>query len=438
MRYIKQLIICTFIIGLFILPAIVQCKVPEKKEVTVYSLNLWDGKSYSSTFSPEEVEKIYVIANKPSVFSVRKTEVYYWPITKEYKANWFEKNELVKGTMEVLQNDKVIKKNSLQNYSFLFPEGQFSDKIEIFIGNKADQVYVDFKKEQEQYYKKVQKYYEEQQKYEEKIKEWLEKKKEDKEILEDNLPKIPEQPEPFQGFITEPQQAFILNLEKGNYRIRVKNEKGEVISGTEKELMVFTNRRSGIGYQVLSEEKWTYPETSNELEDILYMEGEQVFFFKPYNAEEYPEKGYAKLSSLHKPETDRLSEDRWRWVYLTGRTDDILQIVKNGHVVEEVTANPYYVKQSPGYALGYEIIEWDESVQSPPTFTGYKVNINVDGQYTIIMLDKEKNIIQKGIRVIRPIKENNTCWLFVVALLPFILGMGITIWKRRLKSDKIL
>ena len=49
----------------------------------VYGLTLFDGGQYQGTFCPEEIGTIYLVAGVASVFSPRRTDVYYWPLTKE-------------------------------------------------------------------------------------------------------------------------------------------------------------------------------------------------------------------------------------------------------------------------------------------------------------------------------------------------------------------
>ena len=162
------------------------------------------------------------------------------------------------------------------------------------------------------------------------------------------------------------------------------------------------------------------------------MEGERTIYLQPHDAAEYLEKGYAKLSQLHKPETDQLSEDTWRWIPLAPSNNQTLQLLKNSKVVEEIKEQPYQVVQTSGYALGYEIKKWEQQgANRPPTFRGYKLNINVDGKYTVRMLDENGQIMTTSIREIRPIKDKNSNWLFVISLIPFLLGIFVVVWRKQ-------
>lgn len=407
-----------FIILVLVFPIAVSiAKVPESREEIVYGLSLWNGQNYASTFCPEEVNKIYMIADTPSVFSVRETEVYYWPITKEYKADWHKKNKLLEGTLEVLQGGKVIKKFETKKYAFRYPDKGFPRELNLLIGQEAENAYNNFEQSQDEYKNKLKQYYQRQQEYKEKTNN-------------ENL--LLKKPVPPTGHITEPQQSFIVELSQGNYIIQFRNSSGNVIPATKKELTVFTRRRSGISYKVFPETKWTYPEFSDEMNDILYMRGKRTLYFQPYDAVEYPEKGYTKLSELHKPETDQLSQNKWRWAHLRLHKQGILQLLKNGKVIKEIEEKPYFVQQSSGYELGYKIIEWEQgNSKSSPSFSGYELDITIDGSYSVRMLDQNGKVLTASIREIRPINDENTSWLFIISLVPLFLGGIIFAYRKR-------
>lgn len=426
-RYIKIIII-----ELFLITSICQAEVPESKEEIVYELNLWNGRNFIITFCPQTIEEIYIMADESNIFSVRETEVYYWPITKEYKANWFKKNDMLGGYLEILKNNKVVKKIETKMYSLKYVKDKNTEELELLIGKQAQDTYNEFKEKKNKYVESVRNYYAAMQKYEKEISNLLEKKDEKgKSYIEDNMPKQPKEPLSLKEYISEPEKSFILKLNEGNYKIRFRDENGKIVPGTEKKLIVFTNRRIGLGYKVLPEERWTYPDVSNESGDILYIEGKQTIFIQAFNAAEYPERGYAKLFQLPIPESSQLSENVWRWVHLTPRyQEEKLQLIRDGKVINEITQKPYYVKQTQGHTLGYEIVEWGEDIQSPPTFNGYRLEISGDGRYSIRMLDKNGKILINSIRQIRPVVGQNISWLFIISMIPFFTGMGILLWRK--------
>ena len=42
--------------------------------------------------------------------------IYYWPLTNRYLADWESKNQLVSGTLEILDGNKLISTIELDKY----------------------------------------------------------------------------------------------------------------------------------------------------------------------------------------------------------------------------------------------------------------------------------------------------------------------------------
>ena len=50
--------------------------------------------------APKGIDRIYLLANTNNVLNALETEVYFWPITNEYMANWFESKEVIGAKLE--------------------------------------------------------------------------------------------------------------------------------------------------------------------------------------------------------------------------------------------------------------------------------------------------------------------------------------------------
>ena len=405
--------------------------VSENKEEFVYELNLWNGKNFNFTFCPQAIREIYIMANEYNIFNLKRTEVYYWPITREYKANWYKKNESISGYLEILKDNKVIKKIEPEIYSLKY--NNITKESKLLIGEKAQDEYNQFQEKQKRYLESIRSYYEERQKYEEKIYNLLEEGGELKTFLDDETTlSKPKEPIALTEFVSEPEKALVLKINEGNYKIIYKDESGKAIQGTEKELIAFTNRRNGIGYQIFPEESWINTHNSNEIGDILYIEGNQTVFIKPFNSTEYPALGYSKLSALPIYEPRKIRENVWKWVYLSPGYQEVkLELVNNGEVVYETTQKPYYIKQIQGYALGYEIVDWTEDLSITPTFIGYKVEISDAGKYIIRMIDKNNKTLDYSVRQVCNIYSQNIIWLFLISILPVAIGIIVLLKKNK-------
>lgn len=95
-------------VGLAALASILLAR-PSRADLTdrerqfVYGLNVFTATEYVSTFAPASIDTIYVLADHVGVLDPKFTEVYFWPITNDYRADWTALNELVPGTLEVLR-----------------------------------------------------------------------------------------------------------------------------------------------------------------------------------------------------------------------------------------------------------------------------------------------------------------------------------------------
>src|SRR5690606_29024145 len=96
---------------------------PVMEEQFVYSVSPWTGQEYAGTFAARQARTVYLMADFTSIVNSQRTKVYYWPITGEYMADWFDMREDVPGTLEILQNGKVVQSFEKTLYSYYFPAG---------------------------------------------------------------------------------------------------------------------------------------------------------------------------------------------------------------------------------------------------------------------------------------------------------------------------
>ena len=59
--------------------------VPERREEFIYSIVAFQGDEYTGTFSREDSEKIYFLADRDNFLIGQNTFVYFWPITEEWR-----------------------------------------------------------------------------------------------------------------------------------------------------------------------------------------------------------------------------------------------------------------------------------------------------------------------------------------------------------------
>ncbi len=438
----KLIISLGVFIGLvFHLPSLSWAQAPVMREQLVYGLNVFNGKGYGGTFAPQSEDTIYLIADKDNAVSARMTLVYFWPITAKYMAGWQTLNEEVKGTLEILREGKVIKSLKKRDNCLYYPEGYWGETSILYTDEKAREAYEKYKKVVDEYYKAVSDYYKARMEYRKKMDEFLEKTKKLREAgkklspkeVEKMIPKEPKPPEAPKFYVTEPRKDYIINLPVGTYKIRIKAEDGTIVQDSEKNLVVFTSRRTGgTGYEIIPGNRWTKRESCDDPARIIYAAGKNTLYFRPFHQDEYNELYYNKLED---PQNFG-REERWRWVHITPIKDVLLVFLKKGKIIQKIENIPYYVKQIPGPELGYNIIEYkkEEMPDTRPTFEGYKLDLSPElakGKYEINLEKKDgKGFVRGGAREIRLVKKENSKYLYPWSIFPLLVGLVIFIERR--------
>lgn len=378
----------------FYLKSLSLAQAPIFSEQLVYSLNVYDGKGYAGTFTPQTGDTIYLIANKDSAISARITWVYFWPTTAEFMAGWQTLNEELEGTLEILKERKLIKLLKKRDNALYYPRGYWGETSVLCIDKNAHTHYEKYKKAVDEYYKKISEYYKTRTEYRKKMDEFLGGVEEKRDVgvegpLDIEIPKEPKPPEAPKFYVTEPRKDYIINLPVGRYQIRIRAEDGTIVQDSEKYLVVFASRRvGGIGYEIIRDNRWTLLESCSDPGKAIQGRGAKILYLRAYYQDEYNELYYNKLKD---PQTSG-NIDQWKWFNINPIKNVALLLLKEETEVERIERKPYYVKQIFGKGLRYNIIEFGQNKLSQhvrPTFEGYKLNLSSKdpGKYEIILLD---------------------------------------------------
>ena len=423
------LLICTLLAGVS-----VEAAPPQREKQNVYGITPWTGKEYGGTFAPKGVDKIYLLAGTDNVLNTLETEVYFWAITNEYMANWFESKEVVDGKLRILQDGKEIRLLERQPYTHVYPQGFYAGISELVTGDEAEKKYQEYQDAIEDYWTATSEFREAYAAYEEQMGAILQEVMETGKTYEEHeLPKPPEQPSPPIWYVTGVAEAFVVNLPVGEYVIQTLDSSGRLVEGTEKKLKVFQERRTGIGYQIIPESKWTRPVQSDDASQILYLEGKRTMYMKAVHEAEYNQHDYLRMTSLEKPLAGKGAESAYMWVHMDEVPDCKVQVLQGGEVIQEVSPKPYYVSQTPGYALGYNIVEFDPDAPElhgrQPSFEAIKLELE-PGSYQIRVVDGSGQVLKGSLREIRSINAVPSWQLYVLSALPLVIGLVVTSRRR--------
>jgi len=432
------LVASVFIVCLAITTGSVLAAAPVKEKQIVYGLTPWDGKEYSGTFAPQVVDTIYLLADVENIVNLMETEVYFWPITGEFMADWFGHREVIEGTLRVSENGKEVATYEKRFYAYSYPEG-YGKKVDLLLDERAQAGYEDYQDAMDAYWDASSEYRDAKAEWDELMSKILKEVQETGQYKKEaEIPKPPKQPEAPKYYVSKPKDSFIVKLPAGNYTVEVVDRDGQVVPGSKKRLVVFKERREGIGYEIVPESKWTRPVNSDDPSQLMYAEGNRTIYVKPFYEKEYDRYFYTKMTKIHEPLTGQGTQGTYQWVHTKPVEDVKVQLLRNGQVVQEIERKPYYVKQTPGYALGYDIVEFDpdkeELAGKNPTFEAYKVEIKADETGSVLrIVDSNGNVVPGSVRTIRGINDLSGWVLYLIPFFTLVIGLVIYIWRRSLK-----
>jgi hypothetical protein len=420
-----RLLILSFLLSI---PALVFAQAPEQTEAFVYGINAAIPGAVIGTFAPPIVGEIYLMADDTSILSPRRTRVYYWPITNEYRAAWSQLNEQVDGVLEVLQGGQLVATYEQMPYTIHFSAGEGAAKPQLFIGDEAFKANDRFLADQMAYRQATEDYQVARE-------EWLEAARQAQARGEDStdLPPSPIAPKPFNTFSTGLNSGYPVDLEEGTYQIQTRLEDGTILQESKRDLVVFAPRRTAVGYEVIPEARWTFPEELNDLSDAILGEDDTVLYLKPHIVREYPAIAYERLQDPQSASDASRSE--WTWVSGETLDEGILEIVQNGEVEGRIPLESYFVKQVPGKEFGYEILPYDPNnpdLTPRVDFTGYRVKLSADQPaYEVRLRSLDDELLLGSDREVRVVQPVSLPALLLISSLPLAFGAVLILWRRR-------
>src|SRR5262249_9617472 len=145
---------------------------------------------------------------------------------------------------------------------------------------------------------------------------------------------------------------------------------GQIVAGSARTVLAFASRRTGIGYTVIPENRWTLPVNVDGTE-TLYVGKPGVFYAQPFATAEYNDLAYTRL---HEPQSTGGRPDGWVWVHQQALSSRLVLEFRDGSP-HRVAFLPYYVDQSAGTALGYSIAPYtaDRFPGETPSFSAYRI-----------------------------------------------------------------
>jgi hypothetical protein len=406
----------------------VHAQTPKKERAFVYGINAAFAATYLGTFAPDSASAIYLLADQTSVISPRITEIYFWPITNEYQADWNLVNEPVPGKLEILRGGQLLMSVDPTKYSIQFtPRGTSAD-AKLYLGAEAEQAQAQFKAKQDAYQQASSAYVEAHRQWIVAMDAAVSERAAGKNVA---IPPEPQRPAPIDTFSNGLNDGFPIKLAPGNYQIQVRSPDGAIAQQSRRDLVVFAPRRVAVGYTVVPETRWTTPDQVTDLSDAILGQPGNNLYLQPHVIREYPARAYALLQN---PQARDVETSEWTWVSGEPLHDSQLQIVVGDQVADQRALTPYSVKQLEDTALGYEVRPYVPGSTSPsnPDFTAYPIRLDASGTgYSVRLVSPQGTVVDGSTRHVRAPAQLPFALLLLLAAAPLVAGAFVILRRRR-------
>ena len=419
--------------------------VPARTESLVYSILAFNGRDYSETFAPETADTIYLIAGADSFLSVRKTLVYFWPLTGELKTDAANLDEEIAGTLECAGGGRELRSFEPVRYTYFNVRGEYELNWRVARGAEADAEMRRFQDIVARYRAAMDDYQNRAMAYEERLAsltsriQGLRDRGRDVTSLVDELTELkkPREPAAPTDYVVPPvgiRQAFILNLPQGTYTLRLLNPDGSVMEGSEKRLVVFDRRRAAsVGYEVIPGDKWTRPVLSHTPSGILYVDGSTTMYLRPFFQDEYNDRSYQKAIR----NDARGNPSLMTWVRIQQVPKATIEARTGATAAVTISEQPFFVEQLSGATLGYRIVPFDaqgEHEGQEPSLIAFRVPMSRDrAVIRLRTLDARGAVLPGSEREIRvPDRGRTGLLLLLTALAPLaVMAVVLVVRSRR-------
>ncbi len=417
-------------------------EVPVRTEQLIWSALAFNGRDYSPAFAAESSDTIYLLAGADNFLSARKTLVYWWPITSEWRTDTDSLNVQFPGTLELRSARGTVTKRQLEQYTYFNVKGEYELNWNVVTGEAARRELDKYAALYESYFKAMRDYQQRSARFDEEM-----------QSLSMRIMKLREQGGDFAGLLaqmqalrkpeappaptyyvvppSEMQQAFILNLAPGRYWIRLVNPDGSVMEGSEKALVVHDRSRSdGIGFEVIPSDKWTRPEASVTPSSVLYVNAGADLYLRPYFESEFNDLAYEKTLNTSARGNPTIS----KWVRIQQVPHASIVLERPGAPAARLDEQRFFVEQSRGSGLGYTIQPFDPAgahKDKEPNLIAFRVPIDRKAPaMRFHALDGKGEVLRGSERQIRVVNGMPSAWLLVLLTALPLLVMAVVLVVR--------
>ena len=426
-----------------------QGDVHDRDEQLVYSLTVFNGSGYSSTFSPESSDIIHLLADTDNFLALRKTFVYYRPADDALKIDTSLLDATVDGFLEISGGAVDSQHLPMEDYTYYSLRSDGAANWRTATGPEAHLVYLDYAEKLRRYREGMDDYRLDRATYDYMVSELERRIREQREtggdvarleaVLRDlAAPARPRFPEEYAARPVRVERAFVVNLPAGSYRARLVRSDGRILEGSEKRIMAFGRLgEPTVGYEVIPGDKWNRPVESSSNDSVIHIDGSSDLYLIAYHQHEYTDLFYEKLVRNDARGSPGLKQR----VSFQVVPDVRLAVLDRDGSVTIIETRPYFVDQERSGSYGYRIVPFDGDGahrNREPGFEAFHVERDRYGtRIRVALVDRQGDTIDTSRRRIRLLAGSPSAGPLVpLAFLPLAVGVGVGIARLKITARK--
>lgn len=426
-----------------------QGEIHDRDEQLVYSLTVFNGNGYSSTFSPESSDTIYLLADRDNFLALRKTFVYYRPADDALKIDTTLLDATVDGFLEISGGAVDSQHLMMEDYTYYNLRSDGAANWRTATGPEAHLAYLDYTEKIRRYREGMDDYRLDRATYDYMVDE-LERRIREQRLTGGDVARLeavlrglaaparPRFPEEYAARPVRVERAFVVNLPAGRYRARLVRSDGKILEGSEKTIMAFGRLgEPTVGYEVIPGDKWNRPVESRSNDSVIYVDGSSDLYLIAYHQHEFTDLFYEKLVRNDATGSPGLR----RRVSFQVVPDVRLAVRDRDRPITTVETLPYFVDQERSGSYGYRIVPFDADgahLNREPGFEAFHVERDRYGtRIQVALVDRQGDTIATSRRRIRLLDGSSSAGALVpLAFLPLAVGVGVGIARLKITSRK--
>ena len=400
-----------------------------------------NGTEYRRIPYPPQAGPLVVLAGTAMALEAQYAPVNYWPITREYLADFSGEPRVVGGRFELTApgGEEIFPEET--PIVLWYPQGVGAGPSSLEHGPRALALYQEYLETARASAEAIRAYQQAVAEAQAAAEGWLRMKAEGRENLPPPPPELtlPE-PEPYQAYASEPRPAALLALPEGRYTLRIRDAAGGIVPGSERQVISFAPLDHAVGYVVRPADRWTQPVFNFARDEAIYTTGHTDLYLQPVPIVSYPAHHYARLFQPQTLEADDATRTLWVPApQAEGPAPSYsLALWDGGRRTGTVPMVPYRVEQVPNQALGYRIKEFhpEPGVPLQADFQAVRVPAGAALTHVSLLENPGEKPVPASRRALRQVHPPGDGVLFLPALLPLVFYLLLRGWVRRQRAGR--